>query len=183
MADSDNTTSLPFVTPRGRDQADVSPHIIARASADEVGLRTPSGVDPVLALAERWRKAHANALELCARHQAIETKLIAEFGSCPPDTQHTSRSERWASADRNLGYSATQDAERRAVQDADRILDQLMRTPASSLQGVIAKLEVVLLESETGDGPTDFPWPQIRSVVADLKRQITIKTSQQTSHI
>jgi hypothetical protein len=181
MADSDNTTSLPFVTPCRGDQAGVSLDIIARASVDGTGLGMPLRIDPVPGLAESWRKAHAKALELCERHQVIETNLVAEFGfySAPNDI---SQSEHWASADRDLGYSAAKDAERRAVQEADLILEQLMRTPAGSLEGVIAKLEVVLRESEIGDGPADFPWPHIRSVVADLKNHIAIKSSQRFSH-
>lgn len=180
MADSDNTTSLPFVTHRGRDQVDVSRGIISRSFIGGGGLLASSEADPVLLLAESWHNAHKHALELCERHQVIETKLIAESGSV--STGDGTQANNWAIADRDLSYSAIQAAERRAVENADLILRQLTGARASSLQGVIAKLEVVLSQSEIGDGPADFPWPQIRSAVADLKYQLPLTSSQQTSH-
>ncbi|MET3795005.1 hypothetical protein ABID37_005246, partial [Aquamicrobium terrae] len=69
-----------------------------------------------------------------------------------------------------LGYSKAKAAEERFAGETARLLEELARTPAHSMGGVVAKLEVLLLESETGDAPSDFPWPHLRSVLADLRR-------------
>ncbi|WP_292464495.1 hypothetical protein [Mesorhizobium sp.] len=77
---------------------------------------------------------------------------------------------RWDAADKEIGYSATLQAEREAADRAEDLLGLLSGTPAASLAGVAAKLDAVLKEGESSDCDGEFPWPQIRSVFEDIHR-------------
>lgn len=170
MADSDNSTSLPFVTHWRTSDITVAGD---GSPVDAAKVCGTSAADPAVALAEYWRDAHARTLALCRRQQRLETRLIRKAGypSCPSADQFAIF-ERWKRADGKIGYSNAKAAEERSAAVADRLLDQLARTPAQSTEGVIAKLEVILLESEDGDDPSGFPWPHLRSALADLKRWV-----------
>jgi hypothetical protein len=77
---------------------------------------------------------------------------------------------RWDAADAGIGYSQTQELERQSEAAERALLDDLPLTPASSIQGVLAKLSVILRDGEHWEEPDDFPWPHIRSVLDDLAR-------------
>jgi hypothetical protein len=77
---------------------------------------------------------------------------------------------RWQAKDAELGYSATREAEQQAAEKEQILLDELARTPARSIAGVIAKLAVLLREVEDHHDASDFPLPHIRSVLDDLTR-------------
>ncbi|WP_246680336.1 hypothetical protein [Mesorhizobium sp. B2-8-9] len=70
--------------------------------------------------------------------------------------------------DVKAGYSIAYQAEVEAATAALKIQDRLPRTPAHSLLGVVAKLEIIV-GADRDDDPTDFPWPHIESVLRDLK--------------
>ncbi|MBZ9735717.1 hypothetical protein LB534_20555 [Mesorhizobium sp. CA18] len=56
-----------------------------------------------------------------------------------------------------------------AMAEALKLQDSIPEVAATSLVGVIAKLEIILgADRDIGD-PTDFPWPHIASVLRDLK--------------
>jgi hypothetical protein len=78
MADSDNTTTLPFVTP-GPERSG-SPGI-----GDAQALIVPVDdsrqlTDPALALSLAWIEAHTMTLASCVRQQEAETKLMKDGG-------------------------------------------------------------------------------------------------------
>ncbi|TPL96330.1 hypothetical protein FJ960_26475 [Mesorhizobium sp. B2-3-11] len=77
---------------------------------------------------------------------------------------------RWDAAERRIGYSSVAEAERKAADRAEELLEALAAAPATSLAGVAAKLNAVLLESEVREGGEEFPWPQIRSAFDDVLR-------------
>ncbi len=53
--------------------------------------------------------------------------------------------------------------------EALKLQDAIPEVAATSLVGVIAKLEMIVgADRDIGD-PTDFPWPHIGSVLRDLK--------------
>ncbi|MBG0810434.1 hypothetical protein IY145_13750 [Methylosinus sp. H3A] len=53
---------------------------------------------------------------------------------------------------------------------AKELADALAATPASSVEGVAAKLHAVLREGEWCENCPEFPWPQVRSALIDLIR-------------
>lgn len=170
MADSDHSISLSFVTYR------LGPNITlaSRNTPAEAPLTITTGTfdtsEPVLALADRYRDAHARTLALCRRQQRLESRIARTSGYLPScwteEVSGTTGRERSGPGPR---YSQAKAAEEHFAGVAARLLEELAQTPAYSMDGVVAKLEVLLLESEVGDGPSDFPWPHLRSVLADLR--------------
>ncbi|MER8603935.1 hypothetical protein NKH45_23115 [Mesorhizobium sp. M1156] len=83
MTDSDNITSLPFVTRRrvlaGTVVATTAWTLEGNASASDVG-RTNVPSDPALALRREWQTAHRLTNRLCRRQQRLETKLVQCVG-------------------------------------------------------------------------------------------------------
>lgn len=81
MADSDNTTTLPFVTRRKRS---------ARAHIPVAGqkitpfrrnsLEAEQSTDPALIAWLEWQVAHEGTDRLCRRQQQLERKLVEEVG-------------------------------------------------------------------------------------------------------
>lgn len=82
MADSDNTTTLPYVT-RRRVLAGTGVATIvwilegnAPASAGSTNVRS----DPTLALWREWERVHKQTERLCRRQQRLETRLVESVG-------------------------------------------------------------------------------------------------------
>lgn len=206
MADSDNTTTLPYVTRRKM----LSGTAIAMggwgsgAFALDTVLREASS-DPVLTLWRQWQDAHRLTDRLCRRQQGLERQLIRTIGFpfsvirlsdgepvaaysreairdvlrlAPKEAAACAEAEakfeahklRWDRADRDIGYSATVQAERDSADRASDLLDAMAAMPATSLAGVAAKLEAVLREGNIWEDGSEFPWPHIRSALDDLTR-------------
>ena len=71
--------------------------------------------------------------------------------------------------DVGLRHAVACEAEVFAMTEALKLQDATPELTASSLAGVIAKLEMIVgADRDIGD-PTDFPWPHIASVLRDLK--------------
>ncbi|WP_224544568.1 hypothetical protein [Mesorhizobium sp. CA16] len=167
MADSDNTTTLPSVT-LGREMQ--SPLTKERAGPSAEGPLSP---DPALLLSLAWIDAHVGMLASCLRQQQEEERVL-ERGALLPTGAVIGRGE-GASADCDgLDPREQDDAEK-----ADALLAELASTPAQSLTGVIAKLAVVLREATDNTDIFEFPLPQIRSALADLRRLTHEATSDQ----
>ncbi|MER8701710.1 hypothetical protein [Mesorhizobium sp. M1273] len=83
MTDSDNITSLPFVTRRrvlaGTVVATTAWTLEGNASAGDAG-RTKRRSDPALALWREWERVHKQAERLCRRQQRLETRLVESVG-------------------------------------------------------------------------------------------------------
>ncbi|MBZ9766553.1 hypothetical protein LB526_07240 [Mesorhizobium sp. CA6] len=143
MADSDNSTTLSSVTLGGRGEGAIK----GSARSDEA--------DPALALLRDWLRAQHVSRILCRLQQRLETRIL---GAAYP-----------AAMDTKVGYSIAYQAEVEAATAALKIQDRLARTPAHSLLGVVAKLEIIVGADRDIDDPTDFPWPHIESILRDLK--------------
>ncbi|MDX8481467.1 hypothetical protein RFN28_23825 [Mesorhizobium sp. VK24D] len=106
-------------------------------------------------------KAILEVLDLGPEEAAKRSEAEADFAA---------HQARWNAADRKIGYSATLRAECEAADRAEDLLEALSKTPATSLAGVIAKFDAVLMEGEASEDDAEFPWPQIRSARDDLIR-------------
>ena len=80
------------------------------------------------------------------------------------------RCARVAAADADLGYLAALEAEGRALARVRTLADRLWATPATSLTGVLAKLDALLEEGAPSVLAGDLPWPQLRAIRADLEK-------------
>ncbi|MBA8906050.1 hypothetical protein [Aminobacter ciceronei] len=181
MADSDNTTALPFVTQGGRRKScAVDDDGAVGDSVHPVRLRAP--LDPCVVLLQEWEQAHHMAVVLCRLQQRLEIRIRNALASSlargeSENDQHSTpqasvlidRQARWDELDREVGYSRARAAEAQAVEAEDDILDAVATTPAQSLAGVIAKLKIIVGGGENMGDTSAFPWPQIQSVLADLK--------------
>lgn len=148
MADSDITTTLPFVT--RRDEVGVA--VLETRVGQSVALDIGSESDPAALLARDWLDAHTMTQELCIKQQQLESVLNNGIASCRAD------------------YTTALRAENRAAKAEQALLDRLPRTPARTLDGIIGKLTMILGESVDNTDATDFPGPHISSVLDDLSR-------------
>ena len=163
MADSDNSTSLPFVIHRRSGEANPCDRQAPASGAAAFGGAGEGAGDPVVALARNWQGVHAQMLMLCRRQQQLETMMEGKRDGLP-------RAGVDLGSDVQRAYAAAKEEEEMAAQAAGELLEELFAAPALSVAGMIAKLEVILKESEVGDAPADFPWPHLRSILADLTR-------------
>jgi hypothetical protein len=143
MADSDNSTTLPSVT-HGRGQQQM-----AR------GVDHFDEADPALALLQGWLRAQHVSHVLCRLQQRLERQVLDAAAS--------------DAMDKKVGYSIACQAEVEATTAALKLQDKIPHVQARSLLGVVAKLEIIVGADRDIDDPTDFPWPHIASVLADLK--------------
>ncbi|MBB4096159.1 hypothetical protein [Brucella pecoris] len=206
MADSDNSTTLPFVTRR---KILTGTAIVAGALASDVFARdmieNEALSDPVLALWREWQDAHLLMESHGSRLKSLEQQLaetvdypcakielsggdsvtaysltaIREiFDGAPDENVACAKAEaefaehqlRWDEADLEIGYSATVRAELEAGDRAANILDVMATTSSTSLAGVEAKLDATLREGNVWEDCSEFPWPQLRSVLNDILR-------------
>ena len=175
MADSDNSTALPSVT-RRRLMAGATAASIAWPSGGLAQGDTSPKVlqeDPSLRLCKEWGEVHSNTVALCRKQQVLETQLIKTIGFPARDqvaVDPTANQARWDAMDDQIGYSKMDGMIRQSEAAEQAILSDLRLSPATTIQGVLAKLSVILCEAEHREDPHDFPWPHIRALRNDLTR-------------
>jgi hypothetical protein len=184
MTDSDNSTTLPSVIRRELFCATTDPAVavwrewqaaheetdrlsreqqrLERTLVEEVGFPK---VMIQLSYDRTATPASHEALRGVLGVESMETEVVAKF-----EADLAVHQARWDATDRAIGYSATLRAECEAGDRAEALLEALSGTPAISLAGVAAKLDAILSEGQPSNGDTEFPWPQIRSVLEDIGR-------------
>ena len=91
----------------------------------------------------------------------VRARARAEFAA---------RRARWTEADAVIGYSEAVQEERDAADRAQDLADRLTKTPATTLAGVAAKLDMILQEGQPSEGCDEFPWREIRMARRNLKQ-------------
>ena len=160
MADSDNTTTLPSVTPSRKSR------MTSTARFADCGT---THTDPALTLSRAWTEAHAAMAEQCLRQQRLETELL----KCGQSSQNVDGKPARRAGGRSgikRAYAKAKAAEALAVAREQELLERLPLTPAHSLAGIAAKLTVILTEVEDNTDLTDFPARHLRSALEDLLR-------------
>ncbi|KAA1183897.1 hypothetical protein FP026_07710 [Rhizobium tropici] len=163
MADSDNSRTLPRVT-QGDLHSFVAasfpthPGLVARLT----GQLDIQNDDLAFVIWRQWCAARHRLIESCLRQQGLEKRLLAMVGT-PSDTP-----EAWKAADREIGYSEAVQEEERVAASEDEVADMLWDTPAESIVGATAKLHAMLAKWQPSVSSEEYPWPQLRSVIADL---------------
>jgi hypothetical protein len=174
MADSDNTTALPFVIPGGRrkscavDDDTKAENSAGISPAEKNALRLLGSVDPCVVLLQEWEHARHMAVVLCRLQQRLETRIRNAMKASDPGGERD-RQARWDALDQEVGYSRVRAAEAQAIEAEEEILAAVTATRAQSLRGVVAKLRIIAGGGEHMDNPSAFPWPQIQSALADLE--------------
>ncbi|QND44542.1 hypothetical protein HB780_01060 (plasmid) [Rhizobium lusitanum] len=163
MADSDNSRTLPPVTRRDF-------HSFVAASLPTYPELAASLTAPLEACSDdlaftiwrEWCAARQHVIESCLRQQGLETKLFSMVGS-PLQAFDAGKA-----ADEGVGYSEALEEERRASTAEHEVAETLWDTPAESIIGATAKLHAVVTKWQPSLISDEYPWPQIRSVIADL---------------
>ncbi|MDX3925944.1 MAG: hypothetical protein QHC90_09115 [Shinella sp.] len=142
----------------GRQQQLLERELVSIAGFPTVKLRIPGRREPVSiatdADIERW----------------LGTRADTEMARAKARTALAAKRLAWQAADERLGYSRALQAEDAAAEEGERLAEALWECPARSIAGATAKLHATLVIGETSDECEEFPWPQLRSVLADLLR-------------
>ncbi|TPL71189.1 hypothetical protein FJ941_28840 [Mesorhizobium sp. B2-3-13] len=101
-------------------------------------------------------------------NDAYSPEIEVEWNSAVAD--FAAHQARWDAADAEIGYSRADELIRQSETAERDLLDNLPHTAATSMEGILAKLLVILHDGEHWERPADFPWPHIRSVLDDLGR-------------
>ncbi|RVM27435.1 hypothetical protein [Sinorhizobium meliloti] len=158
MADSDNSRTLSTVT-RGDFYSFAAASLptsqeLARAT------RLPSDAcndDPALVVCKQWCNAREHLSESTLRQQRHESSLFSAV--LPPPLEQSAGLR---------AYEKALEAGDRASAAEDHAAEALWRTPARSVAGASAKLHALGTKWQPSSTSQEEPWPQIRSVIADL---------------
>ncbi|RAX40291.1 hypothetical protein [Rhizobium tropici] len=163
MADSDNSRTLSTVT-HGDFHSFVAasfpthPELAARLT----GPLDIQNDDLAFAIWKQWCAARHRLIESCLRQQGLEQRLFEMVGT-PSDAR-----EAWKAADREIGYSEALQEEEHAAAIEDELAERLWDTPAESILGATVKLDAMLFRWQPSASSDEYPWAQLRSVIADL---------------
>ena len=163
MADSDNSRTLSPVT-RGDFHSFVAASLptYPELAAWHTASLDVCNDDLAFTIWREWCAARQRLIESCLRQQRLETKLVSMAGS----PLHAS--EAWQAADKEVGYSEALKEERHAFTAEEEVAETLWDTQAQSITGATAKLHAIVTKRQPSVTSDEYPWPQIRSVIADL---------------
>ena len=136
-------------------QQQLESELFRTAGSPRVEVRVPNHAGPMIAETpeeiDAWLEGEAFA-ELCERAK----------------TELAMRRHAWDMANQTIGYSRAKAAEDIASAREQRLAEELWATSAGSLISATAKLHCVIQMGEPEPDSGEFPWPQIRSALADL---------------
>jgi len=179
MADTDHTTTPSAVSRRSLLRGVVATPLLPLPDQPPEPL-----IDPVVPLWREWQRRHARATALCHHRQAIETQLARTVGFPPPmpaegavsgvgdpltGADADAHRVRWQVEADRMGFEDAKRLETAAWDEEAVALRTVFRQRATSLAGVEAKLALMLRICRDGSDDPDFPLPQLRSVLADVK--------------
>jgi len=78
--------------------------------------------------------------------------------------------QRWEIAAAAIGLGPVEERVNLAWDRWDVLTETIWQVPAGSLAGIAAKLAMVLSIGQSRSDDDEFPWPPLRSVLADLQR-------------
>ena len=146
------------------------PTVLA-TSRNDMEFQPATLCDPALLLMTDWQIARYISLLLCRVQQRLESQILVNPGiqGLTADSPTRVRDRTARSLGGPQEYAVAREAEVFAMTEALKLQDSIPDVAATSLVGVIAKLEMIVgADRDIGD-PTDFPWPHIASVLRDLK--------------
>ncbi|OLP57671.1 hypothetical protein BJF92_07060 [Rhizobium rhizosphaerae] len=140
----------------GRRQARLESRLVDTIGFPQIDLSVPGCAKPIIvsttAEIEQWLGSKP---ERAAERENAMSELAAHQRA-------------WQEMDRRIGYSRARNAERDAQAAEEDLLETLWKSRASTLAGAAGKLHAMLKTGEPREGSQEFPWPQIRMVLADL---------------
>ncbi|MDW9439588.1 hypothetical protein NKY71_29605 [Sinorhizobium meliloti] len=171
MADSDNSRTLSTVT-----RADFHSFVAASLPTYQELTRAKQlsrdacNDDPALVVCQQWCNAREHLSEPTLRQQRPESSLFSVV--LPPPLEQSAGSRT---------YSEALEAEDRASIAEVQAAETLWETPAVSIAGATAKLHALVAKWQPSSTSEEEPWPQIRSVIADLLKIDTVSVASRLS--
>lgn len=138
-----------------REQQRLEAHLTRRVSFPRVGARLSDG-----------REVTVHSIECLKNLHSPEDE--AEWGRALASLAE--QQAHWDAVDAEIGYSRTDELIRQSEAAEQALLDELSLSPASSIEGILAKLVVIVRNGEHWEDPHCFPWPHVRSVLDDIVR-------------
>jgi hypothetical protein len=201
MADSENSRTLP--SNRYRNLLSDTAHLLSEMAVKR-GDESNGDTTEALANWAAWSLAHADYSRLCIIQQGLEGELFRTaavqrneslaaaasiHGSAPSESEASGdmppriesdlalRGRQWEAADEAAGHSRARVAEDAASARAQLLAADLWSVSGQSAVSAMAKLHCLLEQGEPVPGSGEFPWPQIRSALADLLMATTPNTA------
>lgn len=123
--------------------------------------------DAALTLRRDWLRARHASLLLCRVQQRLESRMMVNPGIWGLTSELLSGVDSVAKA--QDAYAIAREAEVFAMTDVLKRQDAIPNVRATSLAGIVAKLEMIVGADRDIDDAADFPWPHIASVLRDLQ--------------
>lgn len=139
-------------------------------------------------LSRKWQRLEAQLVKAIgfphvssiSRHSDLPAKAFSHdqiddlFADHPSQASLHSELDKclvhWESEQNKVGLDAVRAEEYEAWDQEHAAANAVFRTRASTLTGVEAKLAVLLKLAITGSSDPKFPWPQLKSVLLDVRR-------------
>ena len=125
-----------------------------------VAISLPSSTAPI------WVKTHEDIDgQLADRSDAdaLRGRLHAELAA---------QTARWNAEASAIGLAEADRQEALAFERREALAFQAFALSAGDLAGVLTKLTLVLRMGQTRDSDDAFPWPEIQSIINDLRRLV-----------
>ncbi|MDR6289014.1 MULTISPECIES: hypothetical protein [Inquilinus] len=84
---------------------------------------------------------------------------------------------RWEMAAAAIGFGPAEERVNLAWDRWDTLTETIWQVPAGTLAGMAAKLAMVLSIGQSRSDDDEFPWPPLRSVLADLQQLVELPVS------
>jgi hypothetical protein len=201
MADSENSRTLP--SNRYRNLLAATARLLSEIAVNKGGA---NGADTTEALTKwsTWSQAYSDYSRLCGVQQRLESELFrtaateqrvplpesASFAPSEPferdapakalsssEPEVGFRASQWDAVDDVAGHSRAKAAEDSASAREQLLAADLWSVSGKSAVSAMAKLHCLLEQGEPVPGSGEFPWPQIRSALADLLMASTPDTT------
>ncbi|MBB3458788.1 hypothetical protein FHT86_007114 [Rhizobium sp. BK313] len=139
----------------GRIQARLETKLLSMTDSPRVELLIAGRENPVAVRTEQEVDRWLAGESLAAARVSAKAQLIA-------------RRNAWEAADAEVGFSAAKRAEAQAMAHDEDVASRLWRSQADSTIGVIGKMHALLTIGQPSPDTDEFPWPQLRLILADL---------------
>jgi hypothetical protein len=125
------------------------------AESPRVEVRVPNQSSPMIAETQEEIDAWLEGEAFAELRERAKMELAA-------------RRHAWNMADETIGYSRAKAAEDIASAREQRLAEELWAASTGSVAAATAKLHCIIRIGEPEPDSGEFPWPQIRSALADL---------------
>jgi hypothetical protein len=137
---------------------DIEGHLMRKVGFPQVRIKSPDSPDGIRALSHAEIDRALAALP-CSAETGVA--LHADFAN---------RQARWNAEAEKLGFDEIKLQEDAARDQEIEASDAILEARVTNLMGIEIKIALIVELGSTGPDDSEFPWPQLRSTLADVKR-------------